>query len=78
MHQAILHWSYRMLEEKILAILACPICKHSIIQITQGKERALYCESCSLYYPIYKGIPLLLKKEALTQAQWEALHNTPL
>lgn len=62
-----------MLDSNLLAILACPICKNSITQIDEGTEHALYCTSCSLYYPIYKGIPILLKKEARTKEQWKTL-----
>ena len=60
-----------MLDTNLLAILACPICKNSITQVEEGVEHALYCSACSRYYPIYKWIPILLKKEARTRTQWE-------
>ena len=60
-----------MMDSNLLSILACPICRNPITHVMEGKDRALYCSSCSLYYPIYKGIPILLKKEARTKEQWE-------
>lgn len=60
----------------MLAILACPICKGSLHNVVDEKKRALYCDACSLYYPVYKGIPILLKKEALTESQWKHVPDT--
>lgn len=51
-----------MLDKKLLAILACPLCKSSLYHDTQAQE--LICYADSLAYPICDGIPVMLDSEA--------------
>ncbi len=47
-----------MLDEKLLEILACPVCKRDL---EYNKEREiLICKECSVFYEIREGIPVLL------------------
>lgn len=53
-----------------MEILACPIDKHSPLEIFECKsqndivqEGALYCEKCSRFYPIIEEIPIMLPDE---------------
>ena len=49
-----------MLDEKLLAILACPKCKGDL-EYTDDK---LICHACALAYPIRDDIPIMLIDEA--------------
>jgi uncharacterized protein YbaR (Trm112 family) len=49
-----------MLDEKLLAILACPKCKGDL-EYTGDK---LACHACKLAYPIRDDIPIMLIDEA--------------
>jgi uncharacterized protein len=51
-----------MLDKKLLAILACPLCKSSL-HYDQARQELL-CYPDSLAYPIRDGIPVLLDNEA--------------
>ena len=51
-----------MLDKKLLAILACPICK-SGLYYDQPKQE-LICYPDALAYPIRDGIPVMLDTEA--------------
>ena len=56
-------------------ILACPIDKHHPLELHVVKEGseidegALHCESCSRFYPIIDGIPILLPDELRDKKQ---------
>ncbi len=58
-----------MLDKKLLAILACPLCKCSLHYDQAAQE--LLCYADSLAYPIRDGIPVMLDNEAraLTPAE---------
>ncbi|MGV3592545.1 MAG: Trm112 family protein [Gammaproteobacteria bacterium] len=51
-----------MLDKKLLAILACPLCKSSLHYDQQKQE--LVCYPDGLAYPIRDGIPVMLDTEA--------------
>ena len=51
-----------MLDKKLLAILACPLCKGTLHYDQQKKE--LLCYADSLAFPIRDGIPVMLDNEA--------------
>lgn len=50
------------MKKKLLKILACPICKRSLVYAKNKKE--LICETDKLAYPIRKGVPILLNSDA--------------
>ena len=50
-----------MISKELLDILACPVCKSSLVETESGK---LQCGSGRRLYPIRDGIPILLAEEA--------------
>ena len=50
-----------MISEKLLSILACPICKGEIEAVVDGK---LLCRPCGLKFGVRDGIPVMLIEEA--------------
>lgn len=51
-----------MLDKKLLAILACPLCKGNLHYDQSARE--LLCFADSLAFPIRDGIPVMLDNEA--------------
>jgi uncharacterized protein YbaR (Trm112 family) len=51
-----------MIDKKLLDILACPICKSSLIYDKDRQE--LICKPDRLAFPIRDGIPVMLEDEA--------------
>jgi len=49
-----------VIDEKLLAILACPACKAPL----RAEEHALICTRTEVRYPIEDGIPILLVERA--------------
>jgi len=49
-------------DRELLAILACPRCRHALRLLPEGTELA--CDSCRLLYPIVDGIADLLPESA--------------
>ena len=49
-----------MIDEELLRILACPVCKTEVV--LEGDR--LVCVKCGLRYPIRDDIPVMLKEEA--------------
>ncbi|MEI8350375.1 MAG: Trm112 family protein [Candidatus Omnitrophota bacterium] len=49
-----------MIDEELLKILACPLCKTDVI--LEGER--LVCVQCKRKYPIRDGIPVMLIEEA--------------
>ena len=47
-----------MLDNKLLAILVCPLCKAKLEYDKAQNE--LICRKCKLAYPIDDGIPVML------------------
>ena len=50
-----------MLDEKLLEILACPVCKGGLDYDEENQK--LICK-CGLRYPVKDGIPIMLESEA--------------
>ena len=58
------------MNKKMMDILACPIDKHSPLELVECKskddtieEGALYCTDCTRFYPIIEEIPIMLPDE---------------
>jgi len=49
-------------DKKLLDILACPICKSSLIYKQEAEE--LVCKADRLAFPVRDGIPVMLEVEA--------------
>ena len=49
-----------MIDEKLLEILACPVCKTEV----KLEDDRLVCVQCGRRYPIREGIPVMLVDEA--------------
>ena len=49
-----------MIDEQLLAILACPACQGDVIL----KDEKIVCTGCGRKYPIKDGIPVMLVDEA--------------
>ena len=64
-----------MIDKKLLDILACPICKSSLIYDKNKQE--LICKADRLAFPIRDEIPVMLEDEArdLTDEETEALKS---
>ena len=50
------------MDKKLLDILACPICKSSLIYKQDAEE--LICKADGLAFPVKDGIPVMLEAEA--------------
>jgi uncharacterized protein YbaR (Trm112 family) len=63
------------MDKKLLDILACPLCKSSLIYDKDKQE--LICKADKLAFPIRDGIPVMLEDEAreLSFEESEALHK---
>jgi len=51
-----------MIDQKLLEILACPVCKVDI-EYDEPNQK-LICVKCKRKYPIRDGIPVMLESEA--------------
>jgi len=49
-----------MIDEKLLALLACPACQGDVVL----KDNKIVCTRCHRSYPIIDGIPVLLVDQA--------------
>ena len=63
------------MDKKLLDILACPLCKSSLIYKKDQQE--LICKADRLAFPIRDDIPVMLEDEAreLTNEEVGALHK---
>lgn len=52
------------MDNKLLDILVCPVCKGSLHYDRPAQE--LVCAPCRLAYPVKDGIPVMLPEEART------------
>ncbi len=59
------------MDKKLLAILACPICKGDLKYDREKEE--LICKNDGVAFPIRDGIPVMLEKEARTLTTDERL-----
>jgi uncharacterized protein len=50
------------MDKKLLEILACPLCKSSLLY--QADTQELICKADNLAFPIRDGIPVMLEDEA--------------
>ena len=50
------------MENKLLDILACPVCKGSLQWLAESGE--LVCRADRLAYPVRDGIPVMLPEDA--------------
>lgn len=50
------------MDKKLLDILACPVCKSSLVY--NKKENELICKADRLAFPIRDDIPVMLESEA--------------
>ncbi len=64
------------MNKKMCDILACPIDKHSPLEIFEVNskddliiEGVLYCSDCSRFYPIIDEIPIMLPDELRDKKQ---------
>lgn len=48
------------LSERLLAILACPVCK---VHVERDPDGFLRCPACGRRYPVRDGIPVMLVEE---------------
>ena len=51
-----------MLDQKLLTILACPLCKGELQYVQVAKE--LICLADALAYPVRDDVPVMLSNEA--------------
>jgi len=49
------------MEEKLIKILACPICKGDVEEDSENNE--IHCVKCKMTYPVSDGIPVMLKEK---------------
>ncbi|MFY7866772.1 Trm112 family protein [Roseateles sp.] len=54
------------MDNRLLDMLVCPICKGPLELLRQGAERELVCHADRLAFPIRDGIPVMLENEART------------
>lgn len=59
------------MDKKLLAILACPVCKGNLDYDREKQE--LICRPDGFAFPIRDGIPVMLEKEARTLSTDERL-----
>ncbi|MBI5447213.1 MAG: Trm112 family protein [Gammaproteobacteria bacterium] len=52
------------MDERLLEILVCPLCKGKLIYHKQAQE--LLCKFDRIAYPIKNGIPVMLEQEGRT------------
>ncbi|PKM10585.1 MAG: tetraacyldisaccharide 4'-kinase [Gammaproteobacteria bacterium HGW-Gammaproteobacteria-3] len=52
------------MDQKLLEILACPLCKSSLLYDKKNQE--LICKADALAFPIRDDIPVMLEDEART------------
>lgn len=64
------------MNKSMLEILACPICKHHPLELSEinakdevVSEGTLFCSSCSRFYPIMEEIPIMLPDELRDKKQ---------
>ena len=50
------------MDNKLLDILVCPVCKGRLVYRKEAKE--LICSPCRLAYPVRDDIPVMLPEEA--------------
>ncbi|WP_404362074.1 Trm112 family protein [Marinobacter sp.] len=59
------------MDKKLVALLACPVCKGDLILDRERQE--LICRNDAMAFPIREGIPVMLAVEARTLSTDERL-----
>jgi uncharacterized protein YbaR (Trm112 family) len=59
------------MDKKLVALLACPVCKGDLKLDTEHNE--LVCRNDAMAFPIREGIPVMLATEARTLTTDERL-----
>jgi len=62
-----------VIDEKLLAILACPVCKAPL----RAEEHSLICTRTGVRYPVEDDIPILLAERAEPRHPDEATPTQP-
>ncbi|MCP5160582.1 MAG: Trm112 family protein [Hahellaceae bacterium] len=62
------------MDKKLLAVLACPICKGEVKYNRDAQE--LVCRADGVAFPIRDGIPVMLEQEARTLTVDERLDKS--
>ena len=52
------------MDNRLLELLVCPICKGPLIDLRSDTARELVCNADRLAFPIRDGIPVMLENEA--------------
>jgi len=55
------------IDPKLLEVLACPLCKESVFETSDGK--GLKCRKCKRVYPVRDDIPVMLVDEAVVEEE---------
>lgn len=53
-----------MVRKELLDILACPVCKGDIEELSDNGREFLLCRKCRKMYPVKEDIPVMLIDEA--------------
>jgi uncharacterized protein YbaR (Trm112 family) len=63
------------MDNALLDILACPLCKSPLVY--QKQQQELICKADRLAFPVRDGIPVMLEDEArsISLEEWDALHS---
>ncbi|AFP31285.1 Trm112 family protein [Marinobacter sp. BSs20148] len=62
------------MDKKLLALLACPVCKGELK--LNDKKTELLCYLDAMAFPLREGIPVMLATEARTLSTDERLHKS--
>lgn len=52
------------MDQRLIEMLVCPLCKGPLTLLREGELPALACRADRLAFPIRDGIPLMLESEA--------------
>lgn len=61
------------MDKKLIAILACPVCKGDLI-LTEERDE-LICRADGMAFPIRDGVPVMIADEARTLSTDERLQK---
>lgn len=65
----------KVIDKKLLAILACPVCKGKVYY--QSEKQEIWCKADGYAFPIRDGIPVMLVSEARDLTTDEKLSKSP-
>ncbi len=58
------------MNQKLLDVLACPLCKSHLLY--DARQQELVCAIDKLAYPIHNGIPVMLEEKARSLSEQES------